>query len=343
MPKSTPLLLALLVALLASGCEASGPGSAGGDGGAPKVVTTTNLVGDLARNIGGDRVRVESLMGPGVDPHLYKASESDVRRLSEADLILYSGLHLEGKMADVLVKMARGRPVVAVTETVPEEELREPPEFAGLYDPHVWFDVGLWAKTVGPVVEALSEVAPDDAAYFRERGDAFRTELEALDAWVRERVETIPPEFRVLVTAHDAFGYFGRAYGVDVVGIQGISTLAEAGLRDVERVVDLVVSRRIPAIFVESSVPRRTVDAVLAAARERGHAVEVGGELYSDSLGAADGPEGTYVGAVRYNVDTIVNALAGEASGSPSDGAPAPSGPADGAPAARGKELDDAR
>jgi manganese/zinc/iron transport system substrate-binding protein len=300
----------VLTALGLPGCAPGPDGDATGDHGLPSVVTTTNLVGDLARRVGGDRVRVESLMGPGVDPHLYKASESDVRRLAEADLILYNGLHLEGKMGDILVKMARSRPVVAVTDEMPEEELREPPEFAGLYDPHVWFDVGLWIRTIDPVVAALSELSPEDAEAFRAEGDAYRRELEALDAWIRSEVERIPPELRVLVTAHDAFGYFGRAYGMEVVGIQGISTLAEAGLRDVERVVDLVVERRIPAIFIESSVPRRTVEAVLAAARERGHEVSIGGELYSDSLGAADGPEGTYEGAVRYNVSTIVDALA---------------------------------
>ena len=301
-------LLALFV-LLASAC-APGPDGGADDGGLPRVVTTTNLIGDLARRVGGDRVRVESLMGPGVDPHLYKASESDVRRLAEADLILYNGLHLEGKMGDILGKMGRGRPVLAVTEAMPEAELLDPPEYEGLHDPHVWFDVGLWARTVEPVVEALSELSPADAATFRANGDAYRAELEALDAWVRSEIERIPPELRVLVTAHDAFGYFGRAYGVHVVGIQGISTLAEAGLRDVERVVDLVVEREIPAIFVESSVPRRTIEAVLAAARDRGHEVTIGGELYSDSLGAADGPEGTYEGAVRYNVSTIAGALA---------------------------------
>ncbi len=302
-------LAAVLCLLLASAC-APGPDGGADDGGLPTVVTTTNLIGDLARRVGGDRVRVEPLMGPGVDPHLYKASESDVRRLAEADLILYNGLHLEGKMGDILGKMGRTRPVLAVTETMPEAELHDPPEYEGLYDPHVWFDVGLWARTVDPVVDALSELSPADAETFRANGDAYRAELEALDAWVRSEIERIPPELRVLVTAHDAFGYFGRAYGVEVVGIQGISTLAEAGLRDVERVVDLVVEREIPAIFVESSVPRRTVEAVLAAARDRGHEVTIGGELYSDSLGAADGPEGTYEGAVRYNVSTIVGALA---------------------------------
>lgn len=309
MPKKLASAALSALLFLASAC-APGPDGGAVDGGLPKVVTTTNLIGDLAREIGGDRVRVESLMGPGVDPHLYKASESDVRRLAEADLILYNGLHLEGKMGDILEKMGRNRPVLAVTGAMPESELVDPPEYEGLYDPHVWFDVGLWSRTVEPVVEALSELSPADAETFRERGDAYRAELEALDAWVASEIERIPPELRVLVTAHDAFGYFGRAYGVEVVGIQGISTLAEAGLRDVERVVELVVEREIPAIFVESSVPRRTVEAVLAAARERGHQVTIGGELFSDSLGAAGSPEGTYEGAVRYNVSTIVDALA---------------------------------
>lgn len=309
----SPVVLALATFLpLAAGCGSPAPTASEGP---PSVVTTTNLVADSVRRIAGDRVRLESLMGPGVDPHLYKASESDVRKLAEADLIVYNGLHLEGKMGDILVKMARSRPVVAVTEPVPDEALREPPEFAGLYDPHVWFDVMLWTRTVDPVVEALANVAPDGAEAFRQAGDAYEAELRELDDWVRGRIEEIPPEQRVLVTAHDAFGYFGRAYGVEVVGIQGISTLAEAGLQDVERVVDLVVERRIPAIFVESSVPRQAIEAVQAAARDRGHEVVIGGQLYSDSLGAPDSPEGTYVGAVRYNVNTIVDALTGRSTG----------------------------
>lgn len=318
MPKTLPALVALSLALqLTVACDSP---EAGASDDPPSVVTTTNLVADSVRRIAAEGVSVESLMGPGVDPHLYKASESDVRRLAEADLIVYSGLHLEGKMGDILVKMARSRPVIAVTEAVPDEALREPPEFAGLYDPHVWFDVMLWARTIDPVVDALAEVAPDHAESFRGAGEAYEAELEELDAWVRQRIEEVPPEKRVLVTAHDAFGYFGRAYGVEVVGIQGISTLAEAGLQDVERVVDLVVERGIPAIFVESSVPRQAIEAVQAAARDRGHEVKIGGQLYSDSLGAAGSPEGTYVGAVRYNVNTIVDALSAE--GKPGQGAP---------------------
>ncbi|MGD2113555.1 MAG: zinc ABC transporter substrate-binding protein [Acidobacteriota bacterium] len=275
------------------------------------MVATTNLVADTARRVAGDLVPVEGLMGPGVDPHLYKASESDVRRLAGADLILYNGLHLEGKMGEILDKMGRTRPVIAVADALPREALREPPEYAGLYDPHVWFDAALWRRTVEPVARAMTDLVPEHAAQIRANADAYIAELDALDAWVRRRIGQLPPERRVLVTAHDAFGYFGAAYGVEVLAIQGISTLSEAGLQDVERVVDLVVERRVPAIFVESSVPRRTIEAVQAAVREGGHDVAIGGQLYSDSVGAAGTPEGTYVGAMRHNVNTIVEALGG--------------------------------
>ncbi len=276
-----------------------------------KVVTTTGMIADTAARIAGDLAEVEGLMGPGVDPHLYKAGESDVRKLTDADLVLYNGLYLEGKMGDILVRMARRRPVVAVSEAVPEETLREPPELLGHYDPHIWFDVSLWSQTLDPIANALSELAPEHEAAFRANADKLRRELEELDVWARERVLELPPERRVLITAHDAFGYFGDRYGMEVIGIQGISTLAEAGLQDVERVVNLVVERQIPALFVESSVPRRTIEAVQAACASQGHIVNIGGELFSDAMGAADTPEGTYQGMVRHNVNTIVDALAG--------------------------------
>jgi manganese/zinc/iron transport system substrate-binding protein len=246
-------------------------------------------------------------MGPGVDPHLYKPSESDVRRLGGADLILLNGLHLEGKMGDILEKMGRSRPVVAVAEAVPVDDRIAFAE--GEYDPHVWFDPLLWARIAEPIGDALAGVAPEHADRFRSEAAAFRSEMEELHAWVEARVAELPEERRVLVTAHDAFGYFGRRYGVEVVGLQGISTLAEAGLRDVERLTDLIVDRRIPAIFVESSVPRRSIEAVQAACRARGHDVAIGGQLFSDSMGAAGTPEGTYTGMVRHNVDTLVEAL----------------------------------
>jgi manganese/zinc/iron transport system substrate-binding protein len=304
--RSAALLLAVLALLLGACGEGGGEARREGPW---RVVTTTGIIADTASRIAGRHARIEALMGPGVDPHLYKASESDVRRLSEADLVLYNGLHLEGKMGDILTKMARSRPVVAVTEEIPEGELREPPEFAGQYDPHVWFDVSLWARTLGPIARELGDLDPEHAAEFRANAAAFEKELTALDAWVKTQIAAIPPRQRVLVTAHDAFGYFGRRYGMEVVGLQGISTLSEAGLNDVDRVVDVVISRGVKAIFVESSVPRRSIEAVQAAVRSREREVAIGGQLYSDSLGAAGTPAGTYAGMVRANVETIVNAL----------------------------------
>lgn len=286
--------------------------AASGDGRPPgplSVVATTGMIGDVAGHLVADFGAVKTLMGPGIDPHLYKASESDVRTLAQADLILYNGLHLEGKMGDILVKMARTRPVIAVTETIPREALREPPELAGQYDPHVWFDVDLWSHTVDAIAAAVIELVPERRALVNERADALRVSYRALDAWIHEQVATVPDDQRVMITAHDAFGYFGSRYGVEVVGLQGISTLAEAGLRDVDRVVDLVVERRIKAIFVESSVPRRTIEAVVAACASRGHAVVIGGELFSDAMGPAGSPEGTYEGMVRHNVTTLAEAL----------------------------------
>ena len=292
--------------LLLAGC---GDGAQTGTEGPLRVVTTTGIIADVAQRIAGPHAKVEALMGPGVDPHLYKASESDVRRLSEAELVLYNGLHLEGKMGDILTKMARSRPVIAVTEEIPENLLREPPEFLGQYDPHVWFDVSMWAKTLAPITRELSALDPGHAKEFEANAAALEKELTELDGWVKEQILTIPEAQRILVTAHDAFGYFGRRYGMEVVGIQGISTLSEAGLKDVDRVVNLVVDRKVPAVFIEASVPRRSIEAVQAAVESRGHEVAIGGQLFSDSLGAAGSPSGTYPGMVRANVNTIVNAL----------------------------------
>jgi manganese/zinc/iron transport system substrate-binding protein len=248
-------------------------------------------------------------MGPGVDPHLYKPTERDVRRLSGADLILYNGLHLEGKMGEILEKLGRSRAVVPVAEAVPTDQLRSPPEFVGAYDPHVWFDVRLWMHTIDPALEALVRLRPEAQPLLRERAEDFRRRLGELDSWVEEQIASLPEGQRVLVTAHDAFGYFGQRYGMEVVGLQGISTVTEATIRDIERVVDLLVSRGIKAIFVEASVPRRNVEAVREACRDRGHQIEIGGELFSDSMGPSGTPEGTYIGMVRANVRTIVGAL----------------------------------
>ncbi len=281
------------------------------DDGRVRVVATTGMIGDLAERIGGERVVVRALMGPGVDPHLYKATAGDVRTLAAAELILYNGLHLEAAMAEVLREMDGRIRTRAVTDAVPRELLLTPPEFEGQYDPHVWFDVSLWILAAGAVAEALVEVDPEGEEVYRERFESLRGEFEELDRWVRGRIAELPPERRILVTAHDAFHYFGRAYGLRVEGLQGLSTLAEAGTGDVQRIVGLVLELEVPAIFVESSIPRRNVEAVQAAVRARGGGVEIGGMLYSDAMGDPGTDEGSYPGMVRHNVRTIVEALGG--------------------------------
>jgi manganese/zinc/iron transport system substrate-binding protein len=275
-----------------------------------KVVATTNIVADLVRTVGGPGVRVEALMGPGIDPHLYKASAGDVRRMSSAQAIFYSGHHLEGKMSEVLEQMGgRGLRTVAVAECVPEDRLIESVDFSGLRDPHVWFDVRLWSKTVDCVTEALSDLDPDNGEAYAGRAGRHIEMLEGLDRWVRERVSPLESDQRVLVTAHDAFGYFGRAYGFEVRGLLGVSTASEAGTSDVQELADFIVERQIPAVFVETSVPPRYIQALQEAVESRGFGVEIGGSLYSDSLGDFGTPAGTYEGTVRANVDAIVTAL----------------------------------
>jgi manganese/zinc/iron transport system substrate-binding protein len=272
-----------------------------------RVVTTVGMIADAVEHVGGDRVEVEGLMGPGIDPHLYKASEGDVRRLERADVIFYGGLHLEAKMADVLERIGERRLTRAVTDGIPRSRLLS--VGAGQHDPHVWFDVELWKGAVREIRDTLSAADPAHADGYRARAAAYLTELDALDAEVRRKSATVPPRARVIVTAHDAFGYFGRAYGFEVVGLQGISTASEAGAKDVQRLADLIAARRIPAIFVESSVSPRTIEAVEEAVRARGFDVEIGGSLFSDAMGSAGTPEGTYVGMVRHNADTITSAL----------------------------------
>ncbi|MGH7162654.1 MAG: metal ABC transporter solute-binding protein, Zn/Mn family [Planctomycetota bacterium] len=273
-----------------------------------RVLATTGMVADLARVIGGDRVAVDALMGAGVDPHLYKASAGDLDRLRAADLVLCNGCMLEGKMQDQLLKLGRNKPVVAVTESVAPERLLEPPELSGHYDPHVWFDVALWSETTAAVAGALAGVDPAHAAEYEERGARYRAELLELHKEVKEAIAAIQKERRVLITSHDAFRYFGRAYDIEVMGLQGISTVSEAGVQDVQRIVETVVSRRVKAIFIETSVSPKNIEAVQVAAREKGHEVKIGGTLYSDAMGDRP-PEDTYVGMVRANVRTLVEAL----------------------------------
>jgi manganese/zinc/iron transport system substrate-binding protein len=277
-----------------------------------RVVTTIGMIGDIAQNVGGERVEVTSLMGPGVDPHLYKASEGDVNRLAEADVIFYNGLHLEAKMGEVLEKMEGRVKTMAVTQGIDQSDLLAPPEFEGSFDPHVWFDVTMWMKAAEQVRDTLVEMDPDHADLYRSNAENYLAELNQLHGYVEAEAERVPGEQRVLITAHDAFNYFGRAYGFEVRGLQGISTASEAGTADVQGLADFIVERRIPAIFVESSVPPRTIEAVQAAVRSKGFEVEIGGELFSDAMGDPGTSEGTYVGMVRHNVDTIVSSLLDE-------------------------------
>lgn len=276
-----------------------------------QVVTTTGMVADLVERIAGERVRMTQLMGPGVDPHLYKASERDVLALADADIIFFSGLHLEAKLADVLERV-EGRVVTqAVTDAIPRERLLRPAAFEGAYDPHVWFDVTLWAHAARQVRDTFVALDPAHADLYRANAEAAEAELEALDAEVRRLAATVPSSKRVLVTAHDAFLYFGRAYGFEVRGLQGISTVSEAGAADVNDLAAYIAEREIPAVFVESSVPQQTIRAVQEAVQARGFDVRIGGELFSDAMGDPGTPEGTYPGMVRHNVETIVEALRG--------------------------------
>ena len=296
----------LLCALIATACSAPEQEASNGR---IKIVATTGMVADLARNIGGDRVEVIGLMGPGVDPHYYKASQGDLARITDADIVLFNGLFLEGKMEDIFAKMARSKKVVAVAGGVDEKNLRRPPEFLGHFDPHIWFDVSLWMQTVEVAVASLSELDPEGVEVYRRNGEQYRARLDALHQWVIEQVGQISEQQRVLITAHDAFGYFGLAYGFEVVGLQGISTVAEYGVNDVTQLVDRIVERQVKAIFVESSVPVRSIEAVRQGCLNRGFEVVIGGTLYSDAMGGAGSGADSYVGMVESNVNTIVGAL----------------------------------
>lgn len=299
-----------LLALVAA-CAPGRDGATDGAGGRLDVVTTIGMLGDAAERVGGEHVRVTALMGPGVDPHLYKATEGDVRRLAGADLILFNGLHLEAKMGEVLEQMDARTATAALAERIDPAKLLAPPEFSGNHDPHVWFDVSLWSTVVEGLRDALVARDPAHRDDYAANAAAYLDELRVLDAYVRERAARVPDAQRVLITAHDAFNYFGRAYGFEVHGLQGISTASKAGTADVRDLAAFITERRIPAIFVESSVPPRAIEAVRAAVRARGFDVVIGGSLFSDAMGAPGTPEGTYVGMVRHNVDTITGALLG--------------------------------
>ncbi len=300
------LLSLLLVLAGVAGCARP---SADAAAGRLRVVATTNLVADLARQIGGDAVAVDALMGPGVDPHLYRATEGDAQRLASADLVLSNGLHLEGKMGDVLSRL--GSRSVAVAEAIPASDLVAPPAFGGNPDPHVWMDVRLWTHAARRTADALATADPAHADGYRARLAETLVRMDSLDAQVRRVLAAVPEGQRVLITAHDAFGYFGRAYGFDVEGLQGISTATEAGTADVAALAARVARDRIPALFVETSISPRSIEAVRAAVRARGHNVAIGGSLYSDALGGPGSGADTYETMLLTNARTIAGALKG--------------------------------
>ena len=313
---TAPLLLLVLLAHFLPGCDntpsATTPGAAGSTK-KLKVAATTTMIGDLVRSIGGDRVDLTVIMPPGTDPHTYKPSTGDIGRLAGADLILYNGLHLEGKMVETFETKLQGK-AFAVASAIPVERLLAWQEGeTGAHDPHVWFDVKLWAFAAGRIGEELAKADAPGAADYRSRAAQLASRMDALDEYARTQLATIPKDRRVLVTSHDAYGYFGRAYDVEVRGLQGISTETEAGIQAINAAVDFIIQRKIPALFVESSVSPKTIERVQADCKARGVEVAIGGELYSDAMGQPGDHPGyevhTYEGMLRYNVDTIVKAL----------------------------------
>ncbi|MGG0825202.1 zinc ABC transporter substrate-binding protein [Paenibacillus turicensis] len=274
------------------------------------IVTTIGMITNIVEVVGGDEVEVKGLMGPGVDPHLYKASHGDMERLDQADIIFYGGLHLEGKLNDIFKKLGNQKPVAAVSQNIDKAVLRSGQDTGGTeFDPHIWFNVKHWISATETVRDVLIKYDQANAELYRNNAEAYIKDLEKLDTEVKEKIAQIPEQSRVLVTAHDAFGYFGDAYGMKVMGLQGISTAAEYGSKDVSELRDYLIDNKIKAVFVESSIPTKSMEAVIAGAKQLGHEVTIGGELYSDSLGEPGSDADTYIKMVQHNVNTIVEAL----------------------------------
>jgi manganese/zinc/iron transport system substrate-binding protein len=277
------------------------------------VVATTAMIADAAQQVGGDLVEVTTLMGPGVDPHAYRQTRTDIVALAAADLVLWNGLYLEAQMEEFLTDLGRDKPVVAVAEAVPQNLLIGSEDYEGRFDPHLWMNPGLWSRVVLSVRDAMIAAAPESEAAFAANADAYLADLQALTAYAAEVLASVPPESRILLTSHDAFNYFGNAYGFEVVGIQGISTESEAGLQRIAELVDLLIERDIRAVFVETSVSDRNIRALVEGAAAAGHEVVIGGELFSDAMGEPGTYEGTYIGMIDSNVTTVARALGGVA------------------------------
>ncbi len=273
------------------------------------IVCTTGMIGDMVKNLVGDSLHVLTLMGPGVDPHLYKATQGDISALSEASVIVYNGLHLEGKMTGIFEKLSKSKTIIAVSDGLSKTDLINSSDFEGAQDPHIWFDVSLWSKAMLSVSEKLQKAFPNLKTYIQEQESRFKMQLDSLHQYCKMQTALIPENQRIMITAHDAFKYFGGAYNLEVRGLQGISTTAEFGLKDISNLVQFVTDKKIKAIFVETSVPQKSIEAVIEGCDKRGHQVALGGELFSDALGSSNTAEGNYIGMVQHNVNTIVKAL----------------------------------
>ncbi|MCB9241021.1 MAG: zinc ABC transporter substrate-binding protein [Flavobacteriales bacterium] len=305
MPRQINLPALLLVfVLLISACTSTPEENT-----KPEIVVTTSIIADVVRNLTGDQIEVKSLMGPGVDPHLYKASQGDVSLLQNADLIVYNGLHLEGKMSEVLEKLKRSKTVLAVSDGLAEADIRTINADANVHDPHIWFDMTIWRKGVVYISGELGKSFPAMKESIDQNTTQYLHDLDSIHTLCRAEIETLPTEKRILITSHDAFEYFGKSFNFHVRGLQGISTLSESGLKDVTDMVNFIIDHKIKAVFVENSVPQKALRSVIDGCKAKGHDVTVGGELFSDALGAARTPEGTYLGMIQFNVSTIVNAL----------------------------------
>lgn len=294
------------------GCS-GGSTQAGNEQATINIVTTTGMITDITRQIAGDRAQVIGLMNSGIDPHLFQPTRNDIQTLMSADIVFYNGLHLEGKMIDALERVDKSTPTHAVTESIDKSTLFAPPEFEGNFDPHVWMDPTAWKQAAMVIHDTLVEFDPDGASEYDQNAWALYSKIDALDAYASASLGSIPIEQRVLVTAHDAFSYFGRRYNIEVVGIQGISTESEAGVRDIERLVNLLVTRKVKAVFIETTVSDRNIMALIAGAQSQGHDVLVGGSLFSDAMGKEGTYEGTYIGMIDHNVTLITRALGGQA------------------------------
>lgn len=304
----TKITYYLILAVTVLACKTDNTAKTGSAG--LHVVTTTSLITEMITVIGGNALVVNGLMGAGVDPHLYKASEGDVNKLYNADVIFYNGLHLEGKIQDVLENMKKqGIEVVPLADTLSSDRLIASSNFASNYDPHIWFSISCWKIAAQYAANKLSSIDPANKQIYQANVMKYIARLDSTERLVLERINELPVERRVLITAHDAFNYFGKAYDFEVLGLQGISTVAEAGVQDVQNLAGMITERKIKAIFVESSVPRRNIEALQEAVRSKGFDVQIGGSLYSDALGTAGTKEGTYPGMFLYNVNTIVRAL----------------------------------